>query len=500
MFVQTLKLWAAMFVAAGLLCGFNGTAQETGETDAVTMTCEQAVQSVRQYLSLSADERRTAREALGEYRGPIEPVVEALSPVSPRAESRKGEIRAAHFTAPGLREKYPDDLLYFFVPDRYNPAEPFGLLIFMHGGDGRSPRERAGVIVSSPDDDSSSYRLRPHIEDAAFITVAPSAPLRKTGQRWNVPQADAYIAAVIEECAHRFYVDGNRVFLGGHSMGGYGAYHLSQRLNDRIAGCLLSAGAWKVADFRSLAGTGVSLIHGANDTAPGASPVPGQGTRQNAWTGVSFARAAVELMKRDGIEHVYHEHSGGHAFRDGKDGMAVFIRWTGSQTRNPFPKRVVAVSPRGSWLLEPVTPTPHSYWVSINEVGPEAIEYDSIRLIGPNIAKTAEDLTKQGYALGKTLLPGGRVDAVLKVNNVIEVKTENVRSFSLWLHPKMVDLARPVTVVWNGAPSDHVVSPSLLDALRSYERRRDWGLIYHAELVIGRPQAHPSTEPMANAD
>jgi len=154
--------------------------------------------------------------------------------------------------------------------------------------------------------------------------VAPSAPWdQECHKRWNLPEADEYISAVIRECEHRFNIDGNRIFLGGHSMGGFGAYHLCQRLNDRIAGGLLSAGAWKTSDFRCLAGTGVFIVHGRNDTAPGASPVKGQGTRENEWTGVSFARGAVERMKRDGCGCVYHEHGGGHAFRDGKDGMSA---------------------------------------------------------------------------------------------------------------------------------------------------------------------------------
>jgi predicted esterase len=459
----------------------------------VNVAPEDIVEPARRYMAVPPDVRGPLADRLRAYAGAIEPVIETLRPsAAPGQGARRGALGPERFTVPALRERYADDLLYFFVPEAYDPARPFGLLIFMHGGDGSTPREKAGVIVSSPDEDSQSYGLRPHIEKASFITVAPSAPLAGGGQRWNVPEADAYIAAVIEECAHRFNIDGNRIFLGGQSMGGYGAYHLCQRLSDRIAGGLFCAGAWRTSDFRSLLGTGVFIIHGRNDTAPGASPVKSQGTRLNEWTGVSFARGAAELMKRDGVEHVYHEHDGGHAFRDGREGMIEFVGWTESRVRDPFPRRVVAVSPRGAWLRDPVTATPDSYWVSIHEVGAEAIEYDSIRLTGPSVAKTAEDLGKQGYTLGKTSLAGGRVDAVLKGDNVIEVKSENVRSFSLWLHPKMVDFGRLVAVVWNGVRSEHVVSPSLLDALRSFERKRDWGLIYHAEVVLGQGQERDS--------
>lgn len=465
-----------------LACAVPGVVTAAVDT---TIATDKALHTAREYLALPADRRAALEAELDAYRGPLDPVLQALRPAPGMAESRKGEIRNEPFMAPGLRARYPDDLLFFYVPHRYDSSTPSGLLVFLHGGDGNTPREKAGSIVSRPKDDPRSYGLRRHIEQAPFITVAPSAPLRNTGQRWNVPEADAYIAAVIEECAYRFNIDANRVFLGGHSMGGYGAYHLSQRLSDRFAGCLLSAGAWRIADFRSLAGTGVFLIHGANDTAPGASPVPGQGTRQQAWTGVSFARAAVELMKRDGVEHVYREHDGGHAFSDGGDGMEAFVRWAATRTRNPLPARVVALSPRGSWLFDPVTPTPHSYWIDIDEIGEGTIDYDMIQLVGPNIAKTTAELLCQGYTLAKTRLRGGRVEAVNRGNNLIEVRTENVPSFSLWLHPRMVDFSRPVIVSVNGSEEEHLARPSLLAALRSFERNHDWGLVYQARIAIG---------------
>ena len=50
----------------------------------------------------------------------------------------------------------------------------------------------------------------------------------------------------------------------------------------------------------------------------------------------------------------------------------------------------------------------------------------------------------------------------------------------------MVDFARPVRVTVDGKQAfDRRVSPSLSAALRSFERRRDWGLIYTAEIQIG---------------
>jgi hypothetical protein len=53
----------------------------------------------------------------------------------------------------------------------------------------------------------------------------------------------------------------------------------------------------------------------------------------------------------------------------------------------------------------------------------------------------------------------------------------------------MVDFSRPVTVIVDGKKFERAVRPSLLEALASYERRRDWNLIYHARMVIDVPSS-----------
>jgi hypothetical protein len=78
----------------------------------------------------------------------------------------------------------------------------------------------------------------------------------------------------------------------------------------------------------------------------------------------------------------------------------------------------------------------------------------------------------------------GLVDATVEDGNRIVIHTQNVRKFSVWLHPSMVDFSRPVLVSVNGQETGHTVKPTLLNALRSYQRRGDWGLIYHAEISL----------------
>ena len=85
----------------------------------------------------------------------------------------------------------------------------------------------------------------------------------------------------------------------------------------------------------------------------------------------------------------------------------------------------------------------------------------------------------------KVTRPGALIDAVNLGDNRLAVTTTNVARLTLWLHPKMVDFARPIQVTLNGRPwFDGHVAPTLPTLLDSFERRRDWGLVYPAKVTL----------------
>src|SRR5262249_34090025 len=85
----------------------------------------------------------------------------------------------------------------------------------------------------------------------------------------------------------------------------------------------------------------------------------------------------------------------------------------------------------------------------------------------------------------KTRWEGSAIDALNRGDNTIVVATQNVARFTVWLHPRMVDLEKPVTIVVNGQTRfQKMVTPSLVTALESYERRGDGGMIYPAKIEI----------------
>ena len=340
--------------------------------------------------------------------------------------------------APGRKE----GKIYYFVPEEVDLTKPAPLFLFMHGGDGSSPDTAPYNTYLNPENGC----LRPHIDHIPFITAAASAPPEIDGKRWNRKAAVKAIDDIIADASSRALIDRDRIIIGGHSMGGFGAYHLGQIFADRAAGVWLSAGAWQISDFRSFYGTDVYILHGKYDCAASYKEFHKE-PRHHDWCGVSFGRAARDLMVRDGVKHVYDEHDAGHGLRWEAAQLALrrFLKWAESCRRNPYAAKSALITPRGSADPE-LQDAPRARYLELLKAGDGKISYDKIRLTGPNIAWTVDDFCQQDYELEKIELPGSRIIAENCGNNHWQVSVENVRRFAIYLAPEMGDLTKDFTV------------------------------------------------------
>ena len=333
--------------------------------------------------------------------------------------------------------------IYYYVPDGIDRSKPAPLLVFLHGG-GRTTPDTAPANYLNKE----KNWLMPDIADAPFIVAAPSAPPASDGSRWNRDGVSRFIDATIAAAKKKFNIDPDRIFLGGHSMGCYGAYHLGQILADRFAGVWMSAGAWWETDFRVFYGTPVYIQHGRLDCSPRKEYWGGHSSpRRHHWCGVSFARAADELMSRDGVEHVYDEHNGGHSlsFPEAKAAMRRFFAWSADKRRNPYAKRTALVTPCGTKHPD-VEKVVRSRWLELVEAVEDEIPVDAIVLHGPAVAQMDDDLKRQTYSLVRRYWDGARIVAKNMGNNRFSVKVENVKRFSIYVSPKMGDVTKPFTV------------------------------------------------------
>jgi pimeloyl-ACP methyl ester carboxylesterase len=116
-----------------------------------------------------------------------------------------------------------------YVPTSYSPEKPTRLTWWMHWRGG----EAHDAAVVSP------RTMRDFGEDVGGLVVAP----RGRGQSsWYVGKAQVDFREVWDDAMKTFNVDRNRVYVTGHSMGGWASYLLPILYPDRFAAALPYAG------------------------------------------------------------------------------------------------------------------------------------------------------------------------------------------------------------------------------------------------------------------
>lgn len=188
-----------------------------------------------------------------------------------------------------------------FVPSSYSPATPAPLVVNLHGlaitplqqmlFDGTTDfAERHGFIVLAP----LGFNLASWWGSRTGQPVATAAVKPGTDTRYsNTELAELDTMTVIRRVRDAHAIDGTRIYLMGHSMGGAGVYHLGAKYADLWAGLASIAGAGGIADAEAAARyrAPILLMHGALDSI--VSPA-------------SSRRSALALQAA-GAQHLYLE-------------------------------------------------------------------------------------------------------------------------------------------------------------------------------------------------
>ena len=112
-----------------------------------------------------------------------------------------------------------------------NAKKPKALAICMHGGG-----------AGSGDAWSAHGGYDPALKDLDWLAIYPEV-LEKTEHGWTDAGTEEWVLELME-CARRTWkIDPNKVFLCGHSMGGYGSWTLGAHHADQLAAVAPSAGA-----------------------------------------------------------------------------------------------------------------------------------------------------------------------------------------------------------------------------------------------------------------
>jgi hypothetical protein len=162
-----------------------------------------------------------------------------------------------------LRSRDHKGVYTLYVPDSYDPLVPTPLVIGLHGG-GRGGKDGKAVVGSGP---GAMNFYQGGAERLGWIVACPTA----IEAPWSAKPNDGFLLAVLEEVCLLFNVDKNRVYLTGHSMGGYGCWHFGPLYAHLWAAIAPMAGGGGSGGLKRLQDTmtGVYLHHGANDPVVG---------------------------------------------------------------------------------------------------------------------------------------------------------------------------------------------------------------------------------------
>jgi polyhydroxybutyrate depolymerase len=157
----------------------------------------------------------------------------------------------------------------FHVPRSYDRTRPAALVIVLHGyamngalqdfyfGFKRLS-ERRGFLVAYPDGERGPLGLR----------FWNGIPLQDDTEA-SLPHDVAYITAIIDDMSARYKVDARRVYLVGHSNGGFMAYRYACERPTRVAAIAVVAGAMPADASTCSPSARVAIlhIHGDGDLA-----------------------------------------------------------------------------------------------------------------------------------------------------------------------------------------------------------------------------------------
>lgn len=171
-----------------------------------------------------------------------------------------------------------------YVPASYDPIRAAPLVVFLHG-----------KTWTENDVFATQSIIRDAAERSGAIVVAPYA----RGDNQYVDPASSDVFAALDVAEHAFNVDCRRIYLAGHSMGGYGVFVVGPKHPERWSALLAVSGAMtnqnQSTALASLTNVPVYLVWGSDDD----------------YAPAGYFQRVVDILKSAGIETHGSEHKGG---------------------------------------------------------------------------------------------------------------------------------------------------------------------------------------------
>lgn len=336
---------------------------------------------------------------------------------------------------------------YIYVPTDYTPERAWPLVYVGHGGNSAMSAERARIIAEMYLD---SY-FDAQGEQMGAIVVAPA-----TERGWGAV-GNSIIFSTISKVSRDYHVDAERTYITGQSMGGHMSWRTALTFSDRFGAVSPQSGGYDTwATTNALA----NVYNIPGYTTYGKEEPYGLNATNNllaAW--LHDHNYPWITMEKDGGHEIY------------QDELPLIADFFMAHPRDLYRRTVYF---RGGGAMKHGDETNAAWTPTIQVVDPD-------RPIRWNLRHWIEitprpDITEQLVYFAEN-----------KGDNRIEITAQNVRQMRVMVHPRMVDMTRPVTIAVNGQVRfEGVIAEDLgfmLDLAREFDDR---GRIFHgyADLTI----------------
>lgn len=323
------------------------------------------------------------------------------------------------------------------IPQSYEPTQDYALVVCLHG---------AGFTGEAYLD-----RWKSRLGER-YILACPTYP----AGAWFTRRAEDLVLATVQLVQQRYRIDPNRIFLSGMSNGGIGAWLIGMHHAPLFAGLAPMASGIDDVLFpflENLRTTPVYIIHGSQDQV-----MP-----------VELSRKLAGELKNLDYPFIYREHDRTHAMAGGhffpREELPDLVKWFDNQRRMPVPKTLTVV--RDASHLLPFG------WVRIDATDQIASFSEDL------IDKRDDSIRKRTYA---------RLTAQVTGPNRIDVRTDRVRQYTLYLNDDLVDLSKPVVITIDGQPSfEGLLTPHVETLLRQARLRHDPAQLFPAQVTLTVP-------------
>lgn len=138
------------------------------------------------------------------------------------------------------------------VPEDYRPDTPRPLIVALHAG---------GERIAYQGSRFTQELVLPGLGDRGAIVVAPDCPDRS----WTEPLADQAVLALVGHIRQSFAIDGRKILVVGFSMGGRGAWTLSNRHPELFTAAIVMASPVRGGDVEGSGSVPTYVIHSRDD-------------------------------------------------------------------------------------------------------------------------------------------------------------------------------------------------------------------------------------------